>query len=523
MVPEDMESAINLIVSQECKIAEMSSEICKLKEQNSHLVKQLFGSKSERDIGKDVPFLPGMEEVDSSVKPAEEPAEETPVECPKKKKRNGGGWGKDYDRLPREEKKVALPDALHYDENGNKLPLKFIGYESIERLAYRNPWFIQVYLLEKWVLSSEDGRSEVFIAPHPEGYFPDAGKKTKFEPSAISHIIFSKMNAHLPLYRQEQIAKIEGLSLDRSTLCRLFMQTASMGSPLHKLMNEEMNEREINHGDETHVKMQDPGKGKCKTVQVLCRVAGTGPPLIIYDFLPGRGKKDIEPYFIDYTGTLISDAYNGYEDLLKKNPYLEHAACWAHARRKFIDAQNNFSERADEMLMIIRQIYMVERRVKKNITEIGKESSFFKMRQKMRKKVSAKLVDDYFIRCKKILEESAPGESIYTAANYSLKLESKLRHFLKDARVDIDNNPAENAIRQIALGRKNWLFFGNEEGGRNYAILLSFAETCKKNGVNFKEWLEDFIANFMSTPESEYKKFLPWIWKENQASAMASQ
>jgi hypothetical protein len=312
---------------------------------------------------------------------------------------------------------------------------------------------------------------------------------------------------HLPLYRQAEIMKREGLPIHRSSLCSLFSGASQQLEVLWERINELLMQREIIHADETPVNMLDPGKGKCKKAYLWCGLSGIGPPLAVFHFVLSRSQNTAEKLFGNYSGTIIRDAYVGYDTL-----DADFAACWAHVRRKFLDVFNAGYVKAEPELKLIRNLYQIEAEARLRAEKKNTETALFQER-KVARRASAKLVKEFFDLCREQLGNEVPSSPLYNAINYALKLEEQLSMFLKNPKLNIDNNPAENVIRPIALGRKNWLFAGSEPGGQHLAIMQSMAATCKANSVNFRAWMEDVLVRISTTPAAEIDSLLPHLWK----------
>ena len=298
----------------------------------------------------------------------------------------------------------------------------------------------------------------------------------------------------------------ERLPIHRSTLCHLFGTASEQLSVLYERMDELILQREIIHADETSIRLLEPGRKKCKTAYVWCRMTGVGPPLTVFRFANSRSKATAGDLYGTYSGTIIRDAYIAYEDL-----DASFAACWAHVRRKFFDALNAGYQEAGIAVKLIRQLYEIEAGAKARAEKKGTETAIFQMR-KVARRTSANLVNEFFEYCRTQSKKEIPSSPVGKAVSYALKLETALTEFLRNPKLNIDNNPAENAIRPIVLGRKNWLFAGSEEGGRHLAILQSFAATCKANNVNFRAWLEDVLTRLNTTPATQIDTLLPHLW-----------
>jgi len=231
------------------------------------------------------------------------------------------------------------------------------------------------------------------------------------------------------------------------------------------------------------------------------------------DMRDGSKEGPLE-FFKGYKGFFMSDAYAGY-GRLGQSPTKEevtehiitHLACWAHARRYFVDAQKTSPRAAGEVLVLIAKLYDVEAETK-HLSP--------KDRHAVRLKESAPLLE----KIKKKLEDHLPGHlpqsPMRQAINYTLGLWKELNVYLLDGRLPIDNNLCENALRPIALGRKNWLFVGSENGGHTAAVLMSFCATCRKHKINTWAYLKDILQRIQSHPISRLEELLPDQWQAIQ-------
>ena len=241
-------------------------------------------------------------------------------------------------------------------------------------------------------------------------------------------------------------------------------------------------------------------------------MTAVGPPLAVFQFADSRSKETAEKFLQNYCGTIIRDMYSGYEDLP-----LEHAGCWAHVRRKFFDAEKAGYGAARPFLNLIRSLYEIERHAKERSEGKTAENALYAERRIARKK-SVLLTGNFFEQCKTAQASEIPTSPLAKAVNYALNHRPALEKFLHDPRINIDNNPAENIIRPIALGRKNWLFAGSEGGGQNFAILASFAASCKLNHIGFGQWLNNIMIRLPDTPISQLDSLLPNQWHGSVAA-----
>ena len=494
---------------QSCqKIADLAAENQHLKERIAWYERQLFSAKSERHVPEENSgFLPGM----TPDQPAEESSSSTVKNHQRKAFRNQTGWQEFPKNLPTEEIIVKVKEENRYDTDGKKL--QFIGYDEITRLAWRKNLFLKVYKIEK-LASPNNPLEGVIRAQRPASVLDSTSGKGKFDTSFIVHCIVSKVVDHLPFYRQSKMYKRQGIYIDRSTLTYQLKSVAELFKPLYDLMTAKVMECEIIHADESPIRLIEPGRGKCKKAYIWCRKSGIGPPFTVFYFDKSRGSQVATKLLKNYCGTIIRDDYSGYNAVEKDSKgKIVHAACWAHARRKFFDAQKSDAKVAEITLNKFKLLYDLERQAKEKSSRKATEKELFNQRKRCRKK-SAVIVEEVFTECLEIKMQYPPSDLMHKAAKYALKLQQPLKRFLHDPKINIDNNPAENAIRPLALGRKNWLFAGSESGGQNLAILMSFAVSCEQNEINVQNYFEDILERIHTTPKSKLSELLPSNWQQ---------
>ena len=211
----------------------------------------------------------------------------------------------------------------------------------------------------------------------------------------------------------------------------------------------------------------------------------------------------------DYSGTIIRDSYTGYEALEQ----CDVACCWAHVRRYFVTALESGFLQAEAPLKLIRALYQIEREAKERAERKGTETALFQFRKTGRKE-SREIVGEFFDRCRNLRESERPSSPVAKAVSYALNIEAELKKFLTNPKLNIDNNPAERLNRGVALIRKNSLFTGSETGGRNLAILYSFAASCKANGIAMRAYLEDILPRLASATQIQLDVMLPHRWQK---------
>ena len=343
----------------------------------------------------------------------------------------------------------------------------------------------------------------VVTAPAPGDVFDSVSGRTRYDISFVAKVAADKVENAIPLERQARMFSSDGLPVAPSTLEDLYKRTADALLPLYERMVDRIMQCDILHADETFIKLMVKGAKKCKQAYLWCRLTGVGPPMIAFHFSPSRSRDVAKSLLGDYSGTIIRDSYAAYEKL-----DCEVACCWAHARRRFLQAVENGYGKAEPLLKIIQELYQIERVAKERAEKKGTETALFQERKNARRQ-SQKLVQEFFAQCRVLKESERPSSPVAQAISYALNIEAELKKFLKDSRLNIDNNPAERLNRGIAIIRKNCLFAGSEAGGQRLAILYSFAATCKANGICFRKWLEDVLPRLNATPAEQIDSLIP--------------
>lgn len=283
------------------------------------------------------------------------------------------------------------------------------------------------------------------------------------------------------------------------------MQVYESISPLERVLQRAVLEQDVLFTDDTPVPLQVKGNGRVKKARFWVYVrGGTGPPLTAYDFSIDRSKKRPLDYLDDYKGYVHADAYSGYDELFKKEAIIE-VGCWAHARRKFDEAASSRPGEATDILARIARLY---HEVETPCADMTPEE-----RRRFRKEHAQPLLEGIFEKLEELKPQTTPSEPLRAAVNYALNQQTALCRYVEDGRLRPDNNLAENAIRPVALGRKNWLFVGSERGGRAAALYMGLVQSCKNCNVNPWEYFDDMLRRIMSHPINRLREMLPDQWK----------
>ena len=315
-------------------------------------------------------------------------------------------------------------------------------------------------------------------------------------------VLVGKYLDHLPLYRLEQIAARDEVMLSRSTMAQWVGRIGVTLQPLADRLAELLLERNVLHADETPVAQLDPGKGKTHRAYLWAyrsNVLQTGPPIVVFDYQVSRAGRHAQEFLAGWRGHLMVDDFSGYKALFTEA--VTELGCVAHARRKFFDltvAQAN--PIALEALNRIAALYVIEARGRDMTVEA---------RTRWRQAQAQPLLDSMHTWLRQTRVMVANGGGLAKAIDYSLKRWAALSRYATDGRFPIDNNPVENIIRPIALGRRNWLFTGSERAGQRAAAIQTLLGTAKLNGLDPAAWLRDTLEKLPTCLNSEIDSLLP--------------
>lgn len=326
-------------------------------------------------------------------------------------------------------------------------------------------------------------------------------------------VLISKYLDHLPLYRLEQIAARDNVILSRSTLADWVGRSGVALQPLVDRLIWHLLQGNTLHADETPVAQLDPGQGKTKKAYLWAYRSNDlapGPRIIVFDYQPGRSGSHARNFLGSWQGHLMVDDYGGYKSLFIGNgetaPCIE-LACLAHARRKFFDLyQAQQSPMAFEALQRIGALYAIEAEGKDFDSAARKQLRLDKSQPALKE------LQDWLQQTRL---KTANGGGSAKALDYLIKRWPALIRYAETGHLPIDNNPVENTIRPIALGKKNWLFTGSERAGQRAAAIQTLLGTAKLNGLNPAEWLQDTLEKLPAWPNGRIDELLPlapeWI------------
>ncbi len=407
------------------------------------------------------------------------------------------------EHLPRDEVVHAAPAADGCTACGGTMSA--LGEDVTEVLEYVPGSFRVVrHVRPKLACSCCDAISQ---APAPALPVP----RGRAGPGLLAHVVVSKFADHLPLYRQSRIYAREGIDLSRSTLADWLGHVSWLLAPLVERIADHAMASPKLHADDTPVPVLAPGTGKTATGRLWVylrdnrRWSPNDKPAALFRYSPDRKGERPREHVKAFAGFLQADAYAGFERLYDPNRtegLITPVACWAHVRRKLHDVfKADPASAAAIAIGKIQEFYEIERSIAAEPPNI---------RLRARKFAKLKILD-FFVWADDILARASARSPLAEALRYAVKLKPQLLTYTDDGRLEIDNNLAENALRGICVGRKNWLFAGADCGGERAAAMYSLIETAKLNGVNPQVWLADVLdRSGKGHPINRIDELLPW-------------
>jgi transposase len=351
-------------------------------------------------------------------------------------------------------------------------------------------------------------------------------------PGFLAHIAIAKFCDHLPLYRQAEIYTRSGLDIDRGQLAEWLGHLAWLMRPLAELIAEHVMAGRVIHADDTPVPVLAPGAGKTKTARQWVYLrdepphAGSAPPAVLYRYTPDRKGEHCRTELARFVGWLHADGYAGFGRLyeieaarseaarLQGPPRVAEVACWAHARRGFFDVyKSNGSAIAKEALDRIGALFDIERLIAGSPAE---------RRRSVRQHMAKPRLDELGVWLDAQLQKIPGRSDLAGAIRYARSRWDALSRYLDDGRLELSNNAAENAIRPVALGRKNWLFAGSDSGGERAALFYTLVRTATLNGIEPEAYLRDVIARIGAHPVNRLHELLPWNWAPPATHSVAA-
>ena len=505
-----------IITQKEARIRQLeadnerqSQEIKLLKEKVDLLIRRLFGAKSEKlDVAQLELLLKEADlgKADASAEKAEA-APITgllkPVSKGKRKTERRERWPED---LPVEREIIEPEEVIAQPE-----AFRCIGEEISETLDYRPAKFFRHQIIRRKFVSLQAPLLPPVIASLPASLL----ERCIAAPGLLAQITISKFCDHLPLYRQEQIYwNRHEVWLPRQSMARWMGLVSEWLKPIYVEMKFQLMSGPYLQVDETPIKYLDPGNGK--TAQGYLWVAHRPGGDVIYEWYTTRAASCLERLIsIDFTGTVQCDGYSAYDRFAGRRGAdgraLILAGCWAHARRGFFEAKESAPKEAGWILVQIWHLYQIEAALRQQGAGVALRDAF---RSSQSRPITQRIREalDRWQKAQRFLPQSSMGKAI----SYALGQWESLEIYLQDAQIEIDNNLVENAIRPTALGKKNWLFFGDAHAGERSAVIYSIIESCRRNGVEAYTYLCDVLTRLPSMTNWQIKDITPKAWANSR-------
>jgi transposase len=480
---------------------ESTLEIVSLKHEIANLKRIIFGSKSESFIPQNTPSTQLTLDIQSEAVATCSVIKAQKIEYTRNqieiKKNPACRTGRHPGRtqLPEHlERREVIVEPLEKTEDCKK-----IGEEVTEELEYEpGKLFVNRYVRPKYVMADN---SKIIIAPMMDRPLP----KAIVGAGLLAQIIIDKYVDHLPLYRQEQRFKREGVNIPYSTISDWIKNGCVLLDPLDEALKKIVISSDYLHADETPLKVLDKNKKGTTHRGFYWVYHNSIDNLVWFDYREGRGREGPKEILKDFKGYLQTDGYNVY-DIFKENKEITVLHCMAHARRKFFEAKKNNPSVAQYALEQIGLLYAIERKAKEQ--QLTADEIF-----ELRQSEALPILESLGKWMKETYIKSLPKSTIGKALGYSIERWSELMMYASDGKLTIDNNPVENSIRPVAIGRKNYLFAGSHEAAERSAMLYSFLGTCKLTSINPFIWLQDVLRRISNHPINKIEELLPPNWK----------
>ena len=497
-LPRDVDTLRVLVLSQRQMLAERDEEIARLEHHNQLLAKFVFGKSSEKRTPSPIDSsLQGnlfLKEIAAeAARLAEQYKVVATVEIRAHTRPKKGRRSSFPEHLPTVRTVCELKEEDRICACGGTL--KEFGEETSRELERVETTVVHEIARKKYACAR--CKEGVVTAP----WRGKVIEKGLLGPGFLSHVITERFGNHLPYYRLQGKYKAEGLDLSRSLLCEAMARCAGLLEPIAEELRKEVLASEVIHTDDTPVTLAQSEKGGSRQARVWVYLNREGRTW--YEFTESRKRDGPARVFADFKGFIQADAYGGYDGLYLPGGATE-VACWAHVRRKFVDAEPTDPALAKAAVDRIRVLFGIEEAAK----DLSDEA-----RAALRKEKAAPLLEEFKAWLDLAETQALPKSPLGRAIVYARNQWPALVRYVDDGRLSISNNAAERALRPLAVGRKNWLFFQREGGGRTAAILMSLLMTAKAAGIHPGDYFKDVLLRISTCKDA--KLLTPHAWKTN--------
>ena len=508
---DDVEALKALLAERDARLAERDEHIAALEHKLFVWAKWMWGPRSEKRVAvlepdAAQPWLPFADLLDAAQQLADRHgvSGSITIEAPKEQPARTRAQRRSEfpEHLPRVRTTIEVPEA---DRMCCAKPMEPMGFElskELERIE-----MAVVHEIARTKYCCRTCQMQVLTAPGPIRPYP----KCLLGAQWLAHLAVERFGNHMPYHRLEKKYESEGLALSRTVLSRSTIELAESFQAVHAALRDEVVASGVAFADETSVKVQESKRGPTKKAWMWLFANKDGE--YYFDYNESRGRDSPERVLKNFVGYLHDDGYCVYETALDP-ARVKHVACWAHARRKFDEARDKDPVFADEALDWIKQLYAIDSAAKERELCVDELCA---LRREHAPAILAGFKEWLGVRQTQVLPQSGVGKAI----GYTLGRWEALCRFVEDGRLELDNNRSERALRAVAVGRKNWMFVGNERGGKTAAVFYSLIATCKARGIDPKIYVHDVMLRLAEGAEA--KLLTPREWQARHAAEVAER
>jgi len=496
-LPPDVESLKALLVTHLQTIEHQSEEIARLKHNNDVLTKMIFGKRSEKRPPEAEAALQGslfLQELEAqAARLAARHGVSARVQVAAHERKKKGRRSEFPEHLPVVRTISELKEEDRSCACGGKLAE--FGQEVSRELERVETSVVHELVRKKYAC----GRCKEGVVTAP--WRGKVIEKGLLGPGFLAHVIVERFGNHLPYFRLEGQYRGEGLELSRSVLCESMARCAELLEPVSEQIRQEILASPVVNTDDTPVTLAKSSEGGSRKARVWAYLNQEGRHW--YEFTESRKRDGPARVFADFTGYIQADAYSGYDRLFLPGGATE-VGCWFHARRGFIKAETTDPALSKEAVERIRALFLIEQAAASLTPED---------RLNLRQEKAAPLIEEFKLWMELTATKVLPKGPMGQAIGYVQNQWEALTRYLEDGRLEMTNNAAERAVKPFAIGRKNWLFFQRQGGGKTASILMSLLMTAKAAGINLNDYFRDVLLR-LSEPGVSVKDLTPHGWKE---------
>lgn len=491
-----------VIAEHDGDIMRVAERLIEVLEHNTYLVKQILGSKTEK-VDPNQLWLMEAPPVEPDPAAESSPGAVEPSTTPRRRSRRRKP--RIPENLPVEEVRLKDPQEVQDDPEAYRC----IGEEVTEELDVIPPRYLRRQIIRRKYVRIDDRDRAPIVAPLPPRLIPGGYAGI----GLLLDIIFKKYLEHLPLYRQSQTLLWRfGIDLSRQTMCDWVEVVANWLKPIYNHIGDELRQNVYLQIDETPITYNRARHGGSRKGYLwtyhIPALPGHGrcDAQVYYEWHTSRSADCLEGMLQSFRGTIQSDGYGAYASYCRRHGAIDEAACWAHARRKFVQAHEDAPGATTAWIIAqIGQLYRIER-------DLREADASVKMRALRRGVESQPILRR--LRRALVVKQTAyrPKSRMGKAIAYTLRLWDRLTVYASDGLLEIDNNLVENAIRPSAVGKRNWLFFGSPRAGEHAAIIYTLLENCKRLGINPEVYLRDVLTRLPGLMNHETGELTPVNW-----------